>query len=254
MHSSNTFAKIYGYLSFVVVLSFLLAGCYPNSSPTQLQKTPVKMTLRETYAILPTREAESNNKILLSVESGDISRSSTDSKHSSFLNLNVKFKNISATPIMIKKPVTYGYFGSLGSGNDIEIVINRQNGAPIHVAPLSNYPGSDIHGRGLPAVTISDFIQIKPGDIYTFPIHFTLPPVYYSDTGYKGDLPAGKYNLFVFYSNRLIGYKLPEVTPTVKIEADDKRFDWILDNNYEVDLNAWIGQINSEIIELNVSN
>ena len=216
------------------------------------------LSLRDVSNSMPTRVAMFNNDIELSVfiEKLNISTNPEDLHSPHSISLNTRFKNISSIAIVLKKPIVYGFASPTrptNAPNDLTILVQQQNGKYVDLATWANYYFDRRQKKNPPNATPNDFIDLKPGETFSFSVNLALPTAHFVETGYDGNLPAGNYRLLVIYLNHLIGYELPIATPPTELALNsNEQFEWYLDNNFVVDLSAWVGQVKSGAIEFTV--
>lgn len=249
--------KIRLLVILTMVLLIQTLGCNPNSNATLAPFTPTVISLQDVYGVMPSRYENSKNTISVSIEFNGIEFSKQTDKFidSRRMKLTVHFKNVLANPVVFRKPITCGFLGPDGAGNDLELLLEAKNGFPVTVTSTTNYPNG-IEMSTAPKIAIEDFLKIEPGDVFSYSVDVTLPPVYIKEANYAdygGKLPPGKYKLKAEYSNIDIGYRLPlELTPPAKFDNFQAEDEWYANHTMVVDLNAWVGKISSNEVEFTV--
>jgi len=236
------------------ILLFQILGCNSKLSTPLVPFTPTIMSLKDVYEAMPSRYENSENTILMSIEVKDIelSKQTDELLDSRRIKLAVDFKNVSSNSIVFRRPITYGFLGVNVCGNDLEIMIEMKNGTSMNITGTSNLP-CGLEVSTFPKITLEDFLEIKPGDVFSYSMEVAPPGVYIKETNYVGKLPPGTYKLKAKYSNIDIGYELPSaVTPPASFDNSQAELEWYDNHTMVVDLNAWVGQILSNEVEFTI--
>lgn len=236
----------------ITILLIQTLGCDRNLNASLPPFTPTVLPLTAVYGIMPTRYEDSENTISMSVQVKGIkfTKQTDKSVDSRSLQLIAHFKNVSTNPIVFRRPITYGFVGVNSCANDIEIMIEKKNGPQMNVTANSNYP-CGYESVPSPEVSPEDFLEIEPGDVFSYPIEIALPGVLIKTPKYIGELPPGTYKLKVEYKNLDIGYELPlDITPPARFENSQAELEWYDNNTLVVDLKAWVGSVISNEVDV----
>jgi hypothetical protein len=237
-----------------MILLLQIMSCNRNSYATLSPFTPTIVSYSDVYEIRPSRIENFKNTVSLSIvgESIEISGYSDDFRDLQRIRLELHFRNVSATPVVFRKPITYGFPSDEGLAKDVEFYIEPKIGPPMVFTGTSNYP-DNLDGSTVPKIALADFITIEPGGIFSYQVDVLFPSVYIKDTDYAGKLLPGIYKLKAEYVNKAIGYELPlEVTPPASFDNLQAEFEWYDTHTMIVDLNAWVGQVWSDQVEFTV--
>lgn len=236
---------------FVTLLAVVLciSSCTSKPESEKVLPTPVIISRGDFRKTIQTRIENSKNDLSVSIiiEDVKISMQKQDLLDPHTIDLLINFKNVSSKTIVFKKPVTYGFGTEFGSSDDIRIKLERTDNLEVLTAPTSYslYPTRVVH-----QVVASDFIQLGPGDVFSFQVEVGLPLMYNKDMVRAEKLASGKYRLTLMYANLDIGYDLPvEGTPVDPLDSPAELDEWIDTHFFIADLSAWIGREVSNTVE-----
>lgn len=247
--------KLTFYL-FLGLLFLVLTNCndqLPVTNPT----TPSILTDMEHETLLPTRRLSSEDMLNISVEIKKLQISNLAENYNAphYIELYIQISNISAKPIVLKKPRSTGFTGQglVGfppSFNDVGIVIGRKDEMAMGVFSTTQFTIKSPF-RSVIEVFLyhfpEDFIELQPGGIYSYSYYNALPMVHFDDKEEGEKLPPGDYTLYVAYGNEFVGYTLPtNATPP-------ENYNYLFEPDVQIaDINAWVGLITSNIVEFTI--
>ncbi|GEM_PF-5119715 len=238
--------KRYKILQVYILISFFIIGCLQNKDT---------LTQDEAYELRQVRYEDFKNSLLMFLEIVNITKEQNREDFLTPYSITIKlsFKNISSRLLVFKKPRSTG-FNNLESDrnfpvtlNDVGLVLTRKDKTKIEYNPSSQFsvitPSQDVSAIYL-FHTREDFIKLPPEQTYSYTVELKIPVVYLENQ--EGDIiPHGIYNLYAIYGNDAIGYHDEGIIQIDNLSSS-------LEKNI-IDINAWVGNIVSNTVEMNIS-
>ncbi len=242
---------------FVGIL-FLLASCVPLQ-PLETPEAISTISVSEVHDLLPERKKAFENTLEIHIEINeiiqpDLSLNQPDKVYNPYkIALIAYFKNISEAPLVIRKPQTMDFQGTLGGGDfwDLAFWVESLDGKDIF--PYLNAPNLLDPEK----VSPTDFLVLEPDGIYSIEFQSDIPYYTYENEEPYGRLLPGSYSLIVIYENYIFGYQLPMTVtppPNSSFETLSEAAEWQWAHTMQVDLNAWVGMIVSQEVEFTIPN
>jgi hypothetical protein len=221
----------------------LLCGC-GNQFPTPAGPFE-KVTIQSARALSSERVEGFKNKLKITL---NIDESTTD------YQLNIEFEGTSSPPFVFKQPRRIGLVSTNSYGEsdftDLKIYLTDDHGNPINdLLPSSQFafvPRARNLNESYQLHQQEDFIVLQAGDTYRYFFSFKKPAVRLGNEKTYHQLPTGEYLIYVVYCNDYIGYQV------VEDESARTLDDFLKEDSLIYDLNAWVGEIVSDKIEVSV--
>lgn len=223
-----------GYVS----LALFLAGCsasgnMPSITPTALLVSGTPVTRRQELQLYDERRTRDADRLTLEVRVESLSRVTSEEGHSGWiLVFSTLLANAGPEPVVLRVPKHVGY----SMLNELTVNVFVPSGgvfAPPVMEGQTHRPQAD------------EFIILQGRKQFEISHSFELAPIDWNDDGELDSWPSGQYGLEVHYSNRYIGYELPLAsTPSDQIHGDALE-EWRLDNWMVMDVQAWVGTVDS---------
>lgn len=232
--------KIYAKLFLIVLLYPLVACTQPQTASTPIQ-TPQTISVNDQHDSMDDRYKASKNALKIHIKVQHVSMSqSPEEPHT--IQMDISFKNTSHRPIVFREPKSIG-FDTYDGKRLYDLTFILKDADMNVISPYEQNPNLLENNY-----TKDDFLVIDPGNIHTISVNLPLPTKYMD--GHRDLLQEGIYKVTAMYWNYEIGYEIPlKITPTPPIEDVDKYLDWFATNQMIVDLNAWVGMIESQEVE-----
>lgn len=209
----------------IIVIAGLLAVCAKTDQRT-IPFVPHLLSIDDQLTLLPERIERFKNTLTLSVQEVETKC------HASGQSIPVKleFQNVTDNPIIF-----YARFEVGPTGDKSNPYFTVFSEITTGEGETVSYGQGSIDVLELPVASPDDFIEIQAHDDFATTINFEFPDLIV-DKDSLVPLPEGEYLVRFFYINMDIG-------PSVDSTSSD-RFDW----------NAWVGEVQSNQIEVCIQN
>jgi hypothetical protein len=171
----------------------------------------------------------------------------SDDNTTIILDLNISLQNMGKEEIILRKPLQ----ARIDFYSNIKIAIESLDGSKV------KFPINFIYYVKSPLICDSedDFISLRPGETLNTLHKVELPNI----LSVMGIDTLESFNLFIRYSNYDVGYQLSpkewmssQYLESLDFGSIDEYTEWLIENTIIVDLNAWVGVVetNKILVEL----
>lgn len=182
----------------------------------------------------------------IKIDLGDSKISSNTQNNVPYLKIYINYKNTSLQDIVLRNPEVIGFLRESIATTDngaYDLGVRLYTNQELPVTIPSDYGYLDEY-----KISLDDFLIIESGETFCKAIKLQMPLVYIGGIKYA-NLPSGKYLMYAEYQNYLIGNTLPFLETPLPNMSGIKKTEWDLQHQRQRDLNAWVGKIESKLVE-----
>jgi hypothetical protein len=216
-------------------------NCHPSVKKAAMPMPVTELNIKEITEQLPSRKEDFSNTLETQITINGIQNhlSKTTGNTSTIFDINIIFKNISGSELIIRYPQTIGFISdpNISGGAIYDLTLHLRTNDDIAIGAWNGFTMLDEDQVGL-----SDFMLLEENRALCVHVSLTMPPIFLKETGYSS-LPVGKYYLSAEYENHMIGFSVPLLeTPPPNLNGIEE-MNWQFAHKTQVDLDAWVGRL-----------